>query len=120
MSYPIEQARKARESVTAFEAFCRKTFDFTEDDFAVDEDGDYSDGTTLRMERCWTEGRRQLESDERDALTAIRDVGHVIGCGHTDDPDGRQQIVTCVRQTIERLEAEVYALKNADMTGAGI
>lgn len=39
---------------------------------------------------------------ERDEMLArLSEIGRIVGCGHIGDPDGRQKLVSCVRETIE-------------------
>lgn len=46
---------EVRDCCHEFEAFCRKQFDFSDADFAVDDDGDYEDIVVQRTWDAWLE-----------------------------------------------------------------
>lgn len=65
------------------------------------------------------EDRRKLDgavevTAERDEMLArLSEIGRIVGCGHIGDPDGRQKLVSCVRETIEAQAKEISELKFA-------
>jgi hypothetical protein len=73
-----------------------------------------NDGTPLRRVRydealieARSNGMKLMEErhdliTERDSLLDFaRRIGAITGCNHTDDPDGRSRLVSCVRELID-------------------
>jgi hypothetical protein len=42
-----------------------------------------------------------------DAVVALRQIGDIIGCEHTDGPDDRARLVRCVRDAFRRLKSDL-------------
>lgn len=64
------------------------------------------------------QGKHKELSDERDEmLSRLREIGRMIGCGHVDDPDGRQRLVSCLRETIERGQHAIRYLHGDQLKG---
>jgi len=51
----------------------------------------------------------QITAERDEMLERIREIGRIIGCNHTDDPDGRQVLVRCVRESLDEKKGAVHA-----------
>ena len=45
----------------------------------------------------------ELAGERDEMLARIREIGNAVGCGHTDDSDGRLQLVNCVQEQVSQV-----------------
>ena len=59
-----------------------------------------------RQDRVKLEAAVEVTKERDELLLRIREIGKLVGCNHTEDPDGRLKLVQCVADTIEAIEAK--------------